>query len=46
MNVGQMMAHVNVAYNMDNGTIMKRPGAFGRFMIKLFVKNVVVGDKL
>lgn len=46
MSVDQMLAHCNVAYDMaflsDN---YKKPGAFGRFMIKLFVKNAVVGPK-
>ena len=45
MNVGQMLAHLSVAYDMDNGTITERPGWFGRLMINLFVKKMVINDK-
>ena len=46
MSVDQMLAHCNVAYQMAYKTDeYKKPGAFGRFMIKLFVKKAVVGPK-
>lgn len=45
MNVSQMLAHLNVAYDMAYGKKGERPGAFVRFMMKLFVKNIVVGDQ-
>lgn len=45
MNAGQMMAHVNVAYEMSLEDIHKKPGAFQKFMIKLFAKNAVCGPK-
>ncbi len=44
MSVDQMLAHCNVAYQMAyKSDDYKKPGAFGRFMIKLFVKKAVVG---
>jgi len=45
MNASQMMAHLNVAYDMAYGKVGERPGAFVRFMMKLFVKKIVVGDQ-
>lgn len=45
MDVAQMMAHCNVAYEIVYTDKHPKPGAFGRFMAKLFAKNVVVGDK-
>ncbi len=45
MNVGQMLAHLNVAYDMDLTDKYPKPGFFSRLMLKLFVKNIVVGPK-
>lgn len=45
MNVSQMMAHCNVAYDMAFTDKYPKPGAFKRFMLKLFVKSAVVGPK-
>ena len=45
MKVAQMLAHINVSYEMDHEDIHKKPGAFARFMIKLLAKNAVVGPK-
>ncbi len=42
MSVDQMLAHCNVPYRMVyNSEDFKKPGAFGRFMIKLFAKKMV-----
>ena len=45
MNVGQMLAHCSVTYEMIYEDKHKKPGGFTRFMLKLFVKNTVVGEK-
>lgn len=45
MNVAEMLAHVNVSYEMAIDNKHPRPGAVGRFFAKLFAKNMVVGDK-
>lgn len=45
MNVSQMLAHLNVAYDMTFTGKYPRPSAFQRFFLKLFVKNTVVGPK-
>ncbi len=45
MNAGQMLAHCSVAYEMALEDKHPKPGFFGRFMLKLFVKNIVVSDK-
>ena len=45
MNVDQVLAHLNVAYDMAFTDKYPRPGAFQKFMLKLFVKNAVVGPK-
>ena len=44
MNAAQMLAHVNVAYDKAYKP-GKSPGAFGKLMMKLFVKNAVVSSK-
>lgn len=44
MNVSQMLAHINVAYEMTYEDIHKKPGAFARFMLKLIVKKPVVNE--
>lgn len=45
MNVSQMLAHCNVAYDMTFTDKYPKPGAFQKFMVKLFVKKAVVGSK-
>jgi len=45
MNVAQMLAHCNVAYELVYTDKHPKPGGFQKFMIKLFAKNVVVGPK-
>ncbi len=47
MEAGQMLAHVSVAYDLvyDENHGHKPPGGFAKFMLKLFVKGYVVGDK-
>lgn len=45
MQVDQMLAHVNVAYDYTFTDKYPKPGAFARFMIKLFAKAQVVGPK-
>jgi len=45
MNVAQMLAHCNVAYELVYTDKHPKPSGFQKFMIKLFAKNVVVGPK-
>ncbi len=45
MNVSQMLAHTNVSYEMAYTDMHPKPNAFMRFILKAFVKNVVVGPK-
>ncbi len=45
MSVGQMLAHCNVTYEMLYTDKHPKPNAFKRFMLKTFVKKIVVGDK-
>lgn len=46
MNVAQMLAHCNVAYEIVHEPGMHaRPGAIGRFFAGLFARAMVVGDK-
>lgn len=45
MDVSQMLAHLNVAYEMAYGEKEVKNSGFAKFMLKLFVKKVVVGDK-
>ncbi len=44
MNVAQMLAHCNVTYEMIYENIHPKPNAFMRFILKLLVKNKVVGE--
>jgi len=46
MDAAQMLAHCNVTYEMDFENIHKKPGAFGRWMLKAFVKKAVVNEVL
>lgn len=45
MNVAQMLAHCNVAYELVYTDKHPKPKGFQKFMIKLFAKNIVVGPK-
>lgn len=45
MNVAQMLAHCNVAYELAYTDKHPKPKGFQKFLIKLFAKNVVVGPK-
>ena len=45
MNVAQMLAHCNVTYELAYENIHPRPNAFVRFILKSFLKNIVVGEK-
>jgi hypothetical protein len=45
MNVAQMLAHCNVTYELVYEDIHPRPNAFMRFILKTFIKKVVVGEK-
>jgi hypothetical protein len=45
MNVAQMLAHCNVTYELAYENKHPRPGAFSRFLAKVFAKNIVVGYK-
>ncbi len=45
MNVAQMLAHCNVAYDMSLTDKYTKPGSFKKFLLKMFVKKAVVGPK-
>ncbi len=46
MNVAQMLAHSCISYEIAyNERKVDKPGAFGRFMLNLFVKSTVIGSK-
>lgn len=45
MNVSQMLAHCNVAYDMAHTDTYPKAGGFKKFMLKLMVKGSVVGPK-
>lgn len=45
MDVSQMLAHCNVAFDMAYTEKYPKAGGFKKFMLKLFVKNAVVGPK-
>ncbi|MEY2828590.1 MAG: hypothetical protein RIQ33_448 [Bacteroidota bacterium] len=45
MAVGQMLAHCNVTYEFLYDGIHKKPNAFKKFILKAFVKNIVVSEK-
>jgi len=45
MNVAQMLAHCSVTYEMIYEDKHAKPGKFAQFMLKLFVKKTVVGEK-
>lgn len=45
MDVAQMLAHCNVTYELIYENKHKKPGAFARWLLKLLVKKIVVGDQ-
>ncbi|WP_299063640.1 DUF1569 domain-containing protein [uncultured Polaribacter sp.] len=45
MSVSQMLAHCNVTYEMVYTDKHPKPNAFTKFMLKLFVKKIVVSEK-
>lgn len=45
MDAAQMLAHLNVAYDITYGHKPVKYNGFARFMLKLFVKDMVVGTK-
>jgi hypothetical protein len=45
MTVAQMLAHCNVSYEFVYDNKHAKPGPFKRFLLKVFVKNAVIGDK-
>ncbi len=45
MNAGQMLAHLNVAYDMETGAEPVKNNFLTRFLLKTFVKKQVVGPK-
>lgn len=46
MNAAQMLAHLNVAYDLAYGRkAPKTTNFFAKLMLKLFVKGIVVGEK-
>ncbi len=44
MAVGQMLAHCNVTYELVYENIHPKPNAFMKFILKTFVKKLVVND--
>lgn len=45
MTVGQMLAHCNVTYELVYDDKHPKPNSFKKFMLKLFVKNIVISEK-
>jgi hypothetical protein len=45
MSVDQVLAHLNVAYDMTFTDKYPKPSGVAKFFIKLFAKNAVVGPK-
>jgi hypothetical protein len=45
MDVAQMLAHCNVTFELAYEDIHPKPGAFKKFLLKMFVKKAVVGPK-
>lgn len=44
MNAAQMMAHLSVPYDLAYGKKVQKPSFFGKLMLTLFVKDLVVGE--
>ncbi len=45
MSVGQMLAHCSVTYEMIYSDIHPKPNAVTKFILKTFIKKMVVGEK-
>ena len=45
MNASQMLAHLNVAYDITYGKIESKPTFFIKLLMKLFIKNGIVNEK-
>jgi hypothetical protein len=45
MNAAQMLAHLNVTYDLTYGKTKSNPSFFAKLMLKLFVKGIVTNDK-
>ncbi|MFN8117658.1 MAG: DUF1569 domain-containing protein [Bacteroidia bacterium] len=45
MNAAQMLAHLNVAYDLAYDKIQVKNSGFKKFILKLLVKPMVVGEK-
>lgn len=45
MSADQMLAHCNVTYELVYDNKHPKPNAFKKFMLRLFVKNLVVNEK-
>ena len=45
MNAPQMLAHLNVAYDITYGKVVVKYNAIARFFLRKFVKSTVVGNK-
>lgn len=45
MDAAQMLAHLNVAYDLDKGKAQPKYNAFTKWMLRTFVKKIVVGEK-
>ena len=45
MNVGQMLAHLNIMFEKAYDPNHPKPGTFKKFLLKTFVKNAVVNEK-
>lgn len=45
MNVAQMLAHLNVAYDLAYGKVTSKHSFIEKLLLKLFVKPIIVGEK-
>lgn len=45
MHVAQMLAHLNVAYDLAYGKTKSNYSFFGKLLMKLFVKRIVMSEK-
>ncbi len=45
MNAAQMLAHVNVAYDLAYGRTEDKPGALKKWLLRTFLKPIVTNDK-
>lgn len=45
MNASQMLAHLNIAYDIAYGKIESKPSFIIKFLMKLFIKNGIVNEK-